>query len=568
MAVLPLKVFSHLSPLTSDFYHPPVDYAISLAGNFGEPRPNHFHGGLDIRTEGVEGKHIYAIDDGYVSRITVGKDGFGNAVYITHPTGHTSVYCHLKAFSPRIKRALRRYQYRHQTNEADARLSPVEVPVSRGQFIALSGNTGSSTAPHLHLEIHDTRTWNMLDPYQFLNDFISDSVPPQVHAVMAIPQHGGSFNNSQAPQALSPLPPAGATEGALTAWGKVGFAVWADDYMQGSYNHYGIHETLLFVDGRQVFQAVVDDIPVSMNRMVNAWGCYDQWFRTRRWFMKSYIEPGNTLPCLTADNNRGIVSFDEPRDYHLEYVLRDYKGNEVRHPFTVRAQPPVSTPAPTASSPSQTASSPFPSSFAATPSQPPLLRWNRTTILCRPGVQLVVPYGLIAADAPLSPTISRQPDRWSDACQFAQSSLPLMTDARLSLYARRTDGDPSKLYVASTDGRFMGGDYHDGWVTGRIRELGACYELRYDDLPPTVQPVSLDGDRLLLNVTDGESGIASWQGTVDGRFVVFDAIEKTTLFACLLRESWLPRTGQPHRLHFEVTDNRHNTQSFDTTFTY
>lgn len=561
MAVLPLKVFSHLSPLTSDFYHPPVDYAISLAGNFGEPRPNHFHGGLDIRTEGVEGKHIYAIGDGYVSRITVGKDGFGNAVYITHPTGHTSVYCHLKAFSPRIKRALRRYQYRHQTNEADARLSPVEVPVSRGQFIALSGNTGSSTAPHLHLEIHDTRTWNMLDPYQFLNDFISDSVPPQVHAVMAIPQHGGSFNNSQAPQTLSPLPPAGATEGALTAWGKVGFAVWADDYMQGSYNHYGIHETLLFVDGRQVFQAVVDDIPVSMNRMVNAWGCYDQWFRTRRWFMKSYIEPGNTLPCLTADSNRGIVSFDEPRDYRLEYVLRDYKGNEVRHPFTVRAQPPTSFPTPTASSPA-------PSSFAATPSQPPLLRWNRTTILSRPGVQLVVPYGLVAADAPLSPAINRQPDRWSDACQFAQSSLPLMTDARLSLYARRTDGAPSKLYVASTDGRFMGGDYHDGWVTGRIRELGACYELRYDDLPPTVQPVSLDGDRLLLNVTDGESGIASWKGTVDGRFVVFDAIEKTTLFACLLRESWLPRTGQSHRLHFEVTDNRHNTQSFDTTFTY
>ena len=568
MAVLPLKVFSHLSPLTSDFYHPPVDYAISLAGNFGEPRPNHFHGGLDIRTEGVEGKHIYAIGDGYVSRITVGKDGFGNAVYITHPTGHTSVYCHLKAFSPRIKRALRRYQYRHQTNEADARLSPVEVPVSCGQFIALSGNTGSSTAPHLHLEIHDTRTWNMLDPYQFLNDFISDSVPPQVHAVMAIPQHGGSFNNSQAPQTLSPLPPAGATEGALTAWGKVGFAVWADDYMQGSYNHYGIHETLLFVDGRQVFQAVVDDIPVSLNRMVNAWGCYDQWFRTRRWFMKSYIEPGNTLPCLTADSNRGIVSFDEPRDYHLEYVLRDYKGNEVRHPFTVRAQPPASSPSPSASAPAPTASTPAPSSFAATPSQPPLLRWNRTTILSRPGVQLVVPYGLVAADVPLSPTISRQPDRWSDACQFAQSSLPLMTDARLSLYAHRTDGDPSKLYVASTDGRFMGGDYHDGWVTGRIRELGACYELRYDDLPPTVQPVSLDGDRLLLNVTDGESGIASWQGTVDGRFVVFDAIEKITLFACLLRESWLPRTGQPHRLHFEVTDNRHNTQSFDTTFTY
>ena len=156
-----------LSILLSIFT-PPVDYEISLAGNFGEPRPNHFHGGLDIRTDGVEGKHIYAIADGYVSRITVGLDGFGNAVYITHPTGQTSVYCHLKSFSPRIKAALRRYQYRHETSVADARLSPLEVPVAQGQFIALSGNTGHSTAPHLHLEVHDTRTWNMLDPYKFI----------------------------------------------------------------------------------------------------------------------------------------------------------------------------------------------------------------------------------------------------------------------------------------------------------------------------------------------------------------------------------------------------------------
>ena len=92
-------------------YHPPVSYDISLAGNFGEPRPHHFHGGIDIKTDGVEGKAIYAIGDGYVSRVTMGLYGFGNAVYVTHPEGYTSVYCHLKAFSPRIKAALRRYQY-------------------------------------------------------------------------------------------------------------------------------------------------------------------------------------------------------------------------------------------------------------------------------------------------------------------------------------------------------------------------------------------------------------------------------------------------------------------------
>ena len=526
-------------------FTPPVDYEISLAGNFGEPRPNHFHGGLDVRTEGVEGKHIYAIADGYVSRITVGKDGFGNAVYVTHPTGQTSVYCHLKSFSPRIKAALRRYQYKHQTCEADARLTPLDVPVSQGQFIALSGNTGHSTAPHLHLEVHDTRTWNMLDPYQFLHEFIEDTVPPQIHQIMAIPQ-GDS---------------------------KMGFAIWADDYMQGAYNHYGIHETLLYVDGQMVFHSVVDNIPVSMNRMVNSWGYYDYWARHRRWFMKSFKEPGNTLSCLQTDENRGVIDFSEPRDYHLEYVLRDFKGNETRCTFTVTGGPSVSVPSAVLLSPYaafSSSSAALSSPYAATSSQPYILRWNRTTAISRPGLQLIIPYGSIAADAPIHPVVTHRSDAWSDACQFSTSSLPLMHEAELTLYANPpfTTFDPSKLYITDENARYLGGDFHDGWVTGHIRELSSRYEAAYDDQPPTVNPITLTGDILRLSVTDGKSGIAKWTATIDDRFIVFDAIEKSATYACFLRESWLRRSGTQHRLHFEVTDHRQNTRVFDTTFEY
>ena len=549
-----------LSILLSIFT-PPVDYEISLAGNFGEPRPHHFHGGLDVRTEGVEGKHIYAIGDGYVSRITVGKDGFGNAIYITHPTGQTSVYCHLKSFSPRIKAALRKYQYQHQTCEADARLTPLDVPVAQGQFIALSGNTGHSTAPHLHLEIHDTRTGNMLDPYQFLNDYIQDSVAPQVHAFMAIPQKNGVFNGNPQPSTFTPS--------TYTAWGPVGFAIWADDYMQGAYNHYGIHETQLYVDGKMAFHSVVDDIPIALNRMVNAWGNYNHWLCHHTWYMKSFIEPGNTLTCLRADENRGIIHFDEERDYHLEYVLRDFKGNEARYPFTVTARNPFTVTARKVDS----GSSSF-VSYAVASLQLPILRWNRTNSYSRPGVQLIVPYGFVAADASFSPVVTRQPDDYSDVYQFAQASLPLMRDAELSIYARQGSSDvvntfdPSKLYITDENGRFMGGDYHDGWVIGRVRELASRYQVAYDDQPPTVNPISLSGDVLRLSVIDGLSGIASWTATVDDRFIVFDAIEKSSTYACELRESWLRRSGKDHRLRFEVTDNRQNTRIYETTFTY
>lgn len=519
---------------------PPVDGPIKLAGNFGEPRPNHFHGGLDVKTDNVEGKHVYAIADGYVSRVTVGLYGFGNAVYITHPTGQTSVYCHLKSFSPRIKAALRRYQYRHKTCVADARLKPLDVPVSRGQFIALSGNTGHSTGPHLHLELHDTRSWDMLDPYDVLGAYIADSLSPQVHAVMAVPQSGGMFDGSSSKRSFR--------SSQHVAWGRVGFALWADDYMQDSYNHFGLRYTSLLVDGREVFRADVSRIPMSHNRMVNAWGDYEHFLRHRTWYLKSYVEPGCRLPVLWADEQRGIINFNEERDYHLEYILRDHQGNEQHYTFTVRGQKVQ------------------PPSHSVKNGQ--LFRWNKTNSYSCPGMQLVVPYGCLAADVAVQPFIQENPrSSLSSVYSFAPSSMPLLTDAELSLYAMQEVADPHKLFISNDNGAYLGGRYQDGWVTGRIPDLFGHYRLVYDDDPPKVQLMSLN-DRAVISAVDYGSGIASWTATVDGRFVVFDASDRTSNYVCNFKETWLRPTGKHHQLRFVVTDNRQNTQTFETSFQY
>lgn len=538
-----------LSILLSIFT-PPVDYDISLAGNFGEPRPNHFHGGIDVKTGNVEGKHIYAIADGYVSRVTVGLYGFGNAVYITHPTGQTSVYCHLKSFSPRIKAALRRYQYRHKTSVADAYLTPLDVPVAAGQFIALSGNTGHSTGPHLHLELHDTRTWDMLDPYEVLADYLNDTVPPQAHGFEAIPQADGLFNGGQSKQNFGFS--SHNLQREFTAWGMVGFALWANDYMQGTYNHYGVRYTTLLVDGREVFRSDVGRVPMSLNRMVNSWGDYQHYLHSNVWYMKSFLDPGCRLPMLWVDEQRGVVTFDEERPYKLEYVLRDYKGNESHYSFTVQGRRPANGLAPVS---------------RHLPANATVLRCDRTCSYSRPGLQLVVPYGLLVTDAVLTPIARNYPDAPSDAYQFTQSSWPLVSDAELSIHLRRHDGDPAKYFLTNEQGRYLGGDYRDGWVTGRIRELAGLYRLAYDDEPPTVRPITLQ-QRLALSVTDAGSGIATWTATVDDRFIVFDALEKSSTYACDLRETWLRPTGRQHRLHFEVTDNRLNTRVYETFFNY
>ena len=179
-------------------YQSPVDYDIVLAGNFGEPRPWHFHGGIDVKTDNQEGKQIFSIADGYVSRITVNKYGFGNAIYVNHPDGLTSVYCHLKRFADKYEQLFERTGWR---DTLDFRYAADQLPVKGGDLIALSGNTGHSTGPHLHLELHDTNTWVMIDPMEKLAQFIADTVAPQAHSFMAVPVVGeGLFNGGATKQ--------------------------------------------------------------------------------------------------------------------------------------------------------------------------------------------------------------------------------------------------------------------------------------------------------------------------------------------------------------------------------
>ncbi len=324
-------------------YQSPVDYDIVLAGNFGEPRPWHFHGGIDVKTDNQEGKQIFSIADGYVSRITVNKYGFGNAIYVNHPDGLTSVYCHLKRFADKYEQLFERTGWR---DTLDFRYAADQLPVKGGDLIALSGNTGHSTGPHLHLELHDTKTWVMIDPMEKLAQFIADTVAPQAHSFMAVPVVGeGLFNGGATKQTFGfgqPDVKKHSTTWTLsrefTAWGRVGFALWADDYSEATYNHYGVRHVQLLVDGREVFSADVSGIPISCQPEVNQWGDYDHWRHTRIWYMKSYKEPGMRLPILHTDFNGGIVTFDEERPYHLTYLLRDYQGNTSRYDFTVIGQ--------------------------------------------------------------------------------------------------------------------------------------------------------------------------------------------------------------------------------------
>lgn len=532
----------------------PVNYPISLAGNFGEPRPNHFHGGVDVKTDGVEGKAIFSIGDGYVSHVSVGYDGFGNAVYVHHPEGYTSVYCHLKTFTPAIKAMVRKWQYANKQSTGDIWFKPTDLPVAKGQLIAISGNSGASEAPHLHLELHETRSGDMLDPLDFIGHHVKDALPPMAHGFMAYPVSGeGVFNNN--PGKSSHSFSSHNLSNKFTAWGKVGFGIWANDYMEITYNRYGVKKTELLVDGKSVFKSNVNRIPYEKTVQVNAWGDHEHFLRYNVWYMHSYLYPGMGLQMLSTDKSKGIVNFNQERDYHIEYVLTDFKGNTSRYTFTVTGQKRAFAP--------QRQASTLRSVY-----------WNRPYALQTEGVQLLIRPNSVANAITLTPDISRKDDALSNACTFTNNAERLFHPARISLKLTKRVKDTSKLYISGRGyvTRYLGGTYEKGWVTANMRDLHLQYSIDYDDEPPIVSPVGQGNwnatKTIKLGLTDAKSGVDTYQGYIDGQFVLFEDVPLSPWVACKLAETPIKRTGKQRRLTFFATDNQGNKRRFETDILY
>ena len=187
-----------------NYFRSPLDIPLTLAGNFGEIRNNHFHSGLDFKTDNREGLAIYAPADGYVSRIKVQAAGYGNALYITHPNGYVTVYGHLKAYNSIITSYLRTEQFRLESFEVDFKLAPDAIPVKQSDFIALSGNTGGSRGPHLHFEIRDELTEFAINPLLFGFD-VKDSVKPVIRKIAIYPMNEISFVNDKNTESIFSL---------------------------------------------------------------------------------------------------------------------------------------------------------------------------------------------------------------------------------------------------------------------------------------------------------------------------------------------------------------------------
>ena len=316
-----------------------MDIRLLLSGTFGEIRANHFHSGIDIKTGGVEGAAVYAIADGYVSRIKVSAFGYGKAIYVTHPNGYVSVYGHLNRYNKTIGDYVRSEQYRQENFEIE--LFPAEgtLPVRKGEIIAYSGNSGSSGGPHLHFEIRDGATQKIINPLLFGYE-VKDIYKPKITSIKIYPEDASSRVNGSG-KSIRYLVEGWGTEHRLAnspvirLSGNISFAIQVHDQQNDTDNKNGPYSVTLFIDSVEVFRFKMEIFAFDETRYVNSMLDYEEYVRNNVRLQRTKIDPGNKLGIYDEVMNKGVFRFNDTLTHLLRYEVSDVAGNIASLSFRV-----------------------------------------------------------------------------------------------------------------------------------------------------------------------------------------------------------------------------------------
>ena len=545
------------STLLAQQYRFPVNIPVNLSGNFGELRANSLHAGLDFRTQQTVNIPIVAIADGYISRIYISPYGFGLALFVNHPeTGHTSVYAHLNSFARPIAEYARVRQYELERFRIDIPVESGRFPVQAGDQIALSGNTGSSSGPHLHFEIRNTATQEVLCPMDFFPP-IRDTTPPELQGIAFFPVRGrGVVNESQEALRLPIRNQAGNPQPltqTINAWGRIGVGVRAVDRMDGQVGFiFGIKHKRLFVDDELVFSSSIHSFPLAQRRMVNSFIDFEHWRRTREFFMRSFIEPGNALPFFDNELGDGIIHINEERVFNLRYELEDHNGNTRTFRFAINGVP------------QEIEYADWCRNF---------MMWRLDNTFAQGDFVLHIPSGNLYSDFCFTHSRTSTPIAhfFSDIHQLNDTFVPLHNGA--TMWIKLNENAPEDrdnlgiVRVAANGARtWMGGRYVSGGFETITRELGNRYAISIDNTPPTIVPVEpatwASRRQIRLRLSDDLSGVAYFRGEINGQFVLFTYDMKSTLFTYNFDATRLPPRGEPMVFTFTAVDNAGNRSEF------
>ncbi len=558
--ILILILFFQLSLNAQSFFPPkkypkgtyanPVKIPISLAGNFGECRPNHFHSGLDVRTNKVENIPIYNIADGYVSRIKIDEGGFGNAIYFTHKDGYTSLYAHLNKFYPALENYVRFQQYRLKKWDIDIRLLPHELPLKKGTFIAYSGNTGSSQAPHLHMEIRnkEDKPLNGLLFYKY-----PDTKAP-VFTKLAI-YNGEQSIYTQKPRLIQCIKKNNVyvpgSELISTSNNVVAFGITADDPMENALGVLGVYEMNMYLDDKPYFGWQLDNIGYDETRYMNAQADYKTKKNGGPWVQLCYKLPQDNLAIYKSFNSlNGRINLQDNKEHSIKIIAKDVNGNANTLQFKIRGT----------------------GNNSGTSTK--LFYANKDNKYVDNNITFELKKGLLYDDVSMNIGVAKSPNSNRFLYKINTSDVPVHDNFILKLKPQISIPENMLTKVAMVlqpygtqkNAKGLAANMIDGWASANIKTFGT-YEIVLDTKAPVLtcniaENTKLSKKFIQCTAVEETTSIKKFIGTIDNQWVRF--VHKGKYFTYEL-DSYCP-PGK-HVLNIAVTDENNNTSTKQINFT-
>jgi len=538
----------------SDYFRNPLDIPLRLAGTFGELRNNHFHAGIDIKTNRRIGLPVYATADGYVSRIKVAVWGYGKVIYINHPNGFTTVYAHLNKFGDGIQEYVKNIQYEKKSYETgNIFLKENQIKVTKGQIIAYSGRTGGFVAPHLHYEIRDTKTEKIINPL-LLGIKIQDSIAPKIKKLIAYPIGSNSrINRSLKNQSLSIKKDSlnNYITNRLSASGKIGFGVNVYDQLGKELNKNGIYSLEMKINGIRHYYHDVETFSFSESKFINLLIDYEYFSKNKSRIQKTFKEKENKLSIYKDLIEEGSITVNEGLNYQVEIIAKDFTGNS------------SSIKIPVVGLKSETILNQKSDTTAYK------IEKNKFQKFSKNGVTIAFPKNTFYEDLFLNFSVNER------TAIIHKPTIPLdkkFTITFDSIMYKKSE--VNHIYIANMNNKkypyYMDTRKKSDKIFTTTKTLGR-YGLMTDNQPPKIYNPNFKNNDwmsriryLTIKVSDSQSGIKSYEATIDNEWILMEYDVKKKKLSYDFRDKKL--VGSKHIFKLVVSDNVGNTNTYNSSF--
>ena len=553
IAFLPLAL-SAQKTLPKDYFKAPLEIKPFITGTFGESRTDHMHSGLDYATNGRIGIPVYAVADGYVSRVKVSATGYGRVIYLTHPNGYVSVYAHLNEFNVVVEDYIRRKQYEKQSFEIELLPDPALFKFKKGELIGYSGNTGASTGPHLHFEIRSEKTERPLNPALF-GIYAPDELSPMVRRLKVYPEGNNSVVNGQHAAAIySFVQEKNQFQYRLTdtvkVTGSCTFGMLVGDYVSAASNEAGIYSWQLLVDDVPLYSAALDSFAFDDTRMVNDLIDYKEWSNTGIRYTMFRRSSGDLLPIFEKPENKGVLTFNTEKLVKITMIATDIVGHKAELNFMVLGQPALKA---------------FSNDLLTDSAK--MFYWDKPAHYQTSDFKVDLPAYSIFENTDFYYARMNSPvPALSAMHRIGRAGTPLIKPLTLSIKLENIpEKYREKLVIARMQGprdlAYSGGDVKEDYIETRAYRFGD-YVVTADTTAPVVKPLGFSSHKnisamqvLRLAATDDLSGVKLYRAEVNGKWTLMEYDAKNDLLLIPVDELFV--MGK-NTLKVVVVDARNN----------